>query len=108
MGVAVGIEDELFARRGETGAQRTPVTAVRLVMDDAHFRIDPGELAEDAGGAVLAAVVDDNDLVVGRQSARRENGGDDHARDGPAVVVRRKEDGKPGRWMRARGHVENA
>ena len=61
-------------------------------MDDAHFGESPGKFAEDAGSSVFA-VVDDNDLEVGRQPARRENGGDDHARDGPAVVVRRKEDG---------------
>ena len=50
------------------------------------------ELVGDLGGRVGAAVVDDEDLEVRRQLRRGFDGTDHHARDGAAVVVRRKED----------------
>jgi hypothetical protein len=91
LAVAVGVEDELASRAGESAAQRSAVTAVLLVMDDPDLRIRARELVEDLGRVVATAVVHDDHLVVRRERPRRPQRRDHEARDGPAVVVGGKE-----------------
>src|SRR5262245_6277715 len=61
-------------------------------MHDADLRIRAGELVDDVGGRIRAAVVDDDDLVVWRQLRRGFDGADHHAGNGSAVVEGREED----------------
>ncbi len=65
------------------------------MVHDAHLRVRPGQLVGNVGSRVDAAVIHDDDLEIRRQTFGRLEGGDHEAGDGPAVVVRRKEDRQP-------------
>ena len=91
--VAISVEDQLFRRRPKPGLQRGPVVAVLRMVDRADVvGIGAHELVGDLGSRVGAAVIDDEYFEVRRQLRRGFDGADHHARDGAAVVVRRKED----------------
>jgi hypothetical protein len=64
------------------------------MVDDFELREDALELGEDLRRMVPAAVVDDDNLAVFDESARREPRSQDHARDGPRVVISGKDDGQ--------------
>ena len=61
-------------------------------MDDADFRIRPGQFVHDLSGRIGAAIVHDDHFEIGRQGGGRLPGGNDKARNRPAVVVGREEE----------------
>src|SRR5437868_15223792 len=93
LGVAIGVEDQVFGGLGEHAPQVSAVAKVGRVVQHAEARVQATQLVKDVGGPIGAGVVADNDLVVIRQVAQGAAGGDDDAGDRAGVVVAGEEGG---------------
>lgn len=94
--VTVGIENELLGGGGKTGAERTAVALVLLMLHYSELGDDALELGEDVRGVIPTTVVDHHDLEVIGELTYRHACRHDHARDGTGVVVRGEENGNGG------------
>ena len=114
LGVAVGVEDPLFRRGGETGDERPAVPSIGLVAHDAQFGDDVLELLEHPQRLVCRSVVDDDDLEVRDAADQCVASVEHHGRDRVLIVEAREEcrhrhhrrvgDGHgAGRWSRTHG-----
>jgi len=93
LGVAVGVEDPLLARRGERADQRAAVAAVAVVHHDDELGHLLGQRVQHVGRAVARPVVDHDDLQLVDEGRQRAAHVADHRGDGVGVVVAREAGG---------------
>ena len=101
--VAVGVEDPLVLRRGESADQRLAVAAVGLVVDDPQPRSVDGQRVEHLARSVGRSVVDDDHLDCRNQRRQRVVHVVDEAADRCLVVVageHRRHAGDSSHWSR--------
>ncbi len=99
LGIAIRVENPLFARQAKAVPQRRPIALVAFMMNDCQFGDVLGQLVQHIGGVVAAAIVDNDDFVISAIAAQADPGCQHHAGNGSAIVVSREDGANAGQFF---------